>query len=84
MANKGNTTLSIGKSADFGVMHNPDAPRARTRTRGMPYGDINNIPLTVIPRARVRESFSNISKPLNLPCEVINLNFLACCNLATT
>ena len=33
MANKENTTLGIGKSADFGVMHNPDASRARTRTR---------------------------------------------------
>ena len=33
-------------------------PRARTRTRGVSYGDINNIPLVVIlraiPRARVR------------------------------
>ena len=57
MANKENTTLGIGKSADFGVMHNPDASRARTRTRGMSYGDINNIPLTVMPRTRahVRE-----------------------------
>ena len=52
MANKENTTLGIGKSADFGVMHNPQPSRARTRTRGMSYGDINNIPLTVIPRAR--------------------------------
>ena len=33
MANKEKTTLGIGKSADFGVMHNPDASRARTRTR---------------------------------------------------
>ena len=42
----------IGKNADSGVMHNPQPSRARTRTRGMSYGDINNIPLTVIPRAR--------------------------------
>ena len=50
MANK-NTDPGIGKLADFGVMHSPDASRARTRTRGMSYGDINNIPLSVIPRA---------------------------------
>ena len=57
MANKENSTPDIGKSADFGVMHNPQPTRARTRVRGMSYGDINNIPLTVIPRARahVRE-----------------------------
>ena len=62
MANKENTTLGIGKSADFGVMHNPDASRARTR--GMSYGDINNIPLTVIPRARahVREDAATRSE----------------------
>ena len=36
-----------------GLLLNPiSVPRARTRTRGMSYGDINNIPLTVIPRAR--------------------------------
>ena len=57
MANKKNTTPGIGESADSGVMHNPQPSRARTRTRGMSYGDINNIPLTVMPRARahVRE-----------------------------
>ena len=33
IANKENTTLGIGKSADFGVMHNPDASRARTHAR---------------------------------------------------
>ena len=33
----------IGKNADSGVMHNPQPSRARTRTRGMSYGDINNI-----------------------------------------
>ena len=41
----------IGKNADSGVMHNPQPSRARTRTRGMSYGDINNIPVSVIPRA---------------------------------
>ena len=56
MANR-NTNPGIGESTDSGVMHNPQPSRARTRTRGMSYGDINNIPLTVIPRARahVRE-----------------------------
>ena len=42
----------IGKNADSGVMHNPQPSRARTRTRGMSYGDINNIPLSAISRAR--------------------------------
>jgi len=42
----------IGKNADSGVMHTPQPSRARTRTRGMSYGDINNIPLSAIPRAR--------------------------------
>ena len=51
MANKKNTTPGIGESADSGVMHNPQPSRARTRTRGMSYGDINNNPLSVIPRA---------------------------------
>ena len=32
MANR-NTNPGIGKSVDSGVMHNPDASRARTRTR---------------------------------------------------
>ena len=41
MANK-NTNPGIGKAAGSGVMHSPDASRARTRTRGMSYGDINN------------------------------------------
>ena len=48
MANK-NTNPGGGKNADSGVMHNPQPSRARTR--GMSYGDINNIPLSVIPRA---------------------------------
>ena len=53
MATK-NTNPGGGKSADSGVMNNPDASRAHTRTRGMSYGDINNIPLVVIPRACAR------------------------------
>jgi len=40
MAN-GNTNPGIGKNADSGVMHNPQPSRARTRARGMSYGDIN-------------------------------------------
>ena len=54
MANR-NTNPGISESTDSGVKHNPQPLRARTR--GMSYGDINNIPLTVIPRARahVRE-----------------------------
>ena len=48
MANK-NTNPGGGKTADSRVMHNPQPSRARTR--GMSYGDINNIPLSVIPRA---------------------------------
>ena len=51
MANKKNTPPGIGESADSGVMHNHQPSRARTRTRGMSYGDITNIPLSVIPRA---------------------------------
>jgi len=36
---KRNTNPGIGKSADFGVKHNPQPSHARTRTRGMSYGD---------------------------------------------
>ena len=43
MANKKETATGIGKNADPGVMHNPQSSRARTRTRGRSYGDINNI-----------------------------------------
>jgi len=50
MANR-NTNPGIGETTDSGVMHNPQPSRARTRTRGMSYGDINNIPLSAIPRA---------------------------------
>ncbi len=52
---KRNTNPGIGKNANPRVMHNPQPSRARTRTRGMSYGDINNIPLSVIPRAHARE-----------------------------
>ena len=48
MANK-NTNPGGGKNANPRVMHNPQPSRARTR--GMSYGDIDNIPLSVIPRA---------------------------------
>ena len=41
---KRNTNPGIGESVDSGVMHNPQPSRARTRTRGMSYGEINNIP----------------------------------------
>ena len=56
MANR-NTDPGIGKLAVPEVMNSADTSRARTRTRGMSYGDINNIPLVVIPRAcaHVRE-----------------------------
>ena len=50
MANK-NTNPGIGKVAVPEVMNSADSSRVRTRTRGMSYGDINNIPLVVIPRA---------------------------------
>jgi len=50
MANR-NTSPGIGENANPGVMHNPQPARAHTRARGMSYGDINNIPLSVIPRA---------------------------------
>ena len=62
MANK-NTNPGIGKAAVPGVMNNPDTSRARTRTRGMSYGDINNIPLVVIPRACAHAREEN-AKPL--------------------
>ena len=50
LANK-NTNPGGGKNADSGVVHNPQSSRAHTRTRGMSYGAINNIPLSAIPRA---------------------------------
>ena len=58
-----NTDPGIGKTAGSGVMHTPHASRARTRTRGMSYGDINNIPLVVIPRACAHAREEN-AKPL--------------------
>ena len=65
MANR-NTNPGIGESVDSGVMHNPQPSRARTRTRGMSYGDINNIPLTVIPSvcAHAREENGKPSEVL--------------------
>ena len=36
---KRNTNPGIGESVDSGVMHNPQPSHARTRTRGMSYGD---------------------------------------------
>ena len=45
MAN-GNTNPGIGENADSGVVHNPQPSRARTR--GMSYGDINNIPFPFV------------------------------------
>ena len=50
MANR-NTNPGGSKTAVPGVVHSPQSSRAYTRTRGMSYGDINNIPLSVIPRA---------------------------------
>ena len=38
---KRNTNPGIGETTDSGVMHNPQPSRARTRARGMSYGDIN-------------------------------------------
>ena len=49
-----NTPPGIGKNAAPGVINNPDASRAHTRTRGKTYGDIN-IPVLDLPRACARE-----------------------------
>ena len=59
MANR-NTNPGIGKVADSGVTNNPSASRAHTRTRGMSYGNINNIPLVVIPRACAHAREENV------------------------
>ena len=53
MANK-HTNPGIGKSADFGVMHNPDASRARTHARVVRPTGILNESLIDIPGARAR------------------------------
>ena len=58
MANK-NTNPGGSKTAVPGVVHSPQSSRAYTRTRGMSYGDINNIPLSVIPRAYARAREEN-------------------------
>ena len=64
MANKENTTLGIGKSVDAGVMHNPDASRARTHARVVRPTGILKESLLDLPgaRARVREEGTPRSK----------------------
>ena len=55
MANKENSTPDIGKSADFGVMHNPQPSRARTHTRVVsPTGILKESLLDLSRRARTR------------------------------
>ena len=55
MANKKNTTPGIGESADSGVMHNPDASRARTHSRVVrPTGILKESLLDLSRRARTR------------------------------
>ena len=44
-------TRTRGFSSANMLSHSSQPSRARTRTRGMSYGDINNIPLSAIPRA---------------------------------
>jgi hypothetical protein len=63
MANKENTTLGIGKSADFGVMHNPQPSRARTHARVVRPTGILKESLTDLPgaRARVREESADFT-----------------------
>ena len=51
MAKKKNTTPGIGESVDSGVMHNPDASRARTRTHEVDRRDIKDIPCSQTARA---------------------------------
>ena len=53
MANK-NTNPGIGESVDSGVMHNPDASRARTRTHEVDRRDIKDIPCSQTARACTR------------------------------
>ena len=54
MANK-NTNPGGGKTADSGVMHNPDASRAHTRTRVVSPTGILKESLEVLPGAHARE-----------------------------
>jgi hypothetical protein len=62
MANK-NTNPGIGKSADFGVMHNPQPSRARTHARVVRPTGILKESLTDLPgaRARVREESADFT-----------------------
>ena len=62
MANR-NTNPGIGKSADFGVMHNPDASRARTHARVIRPTGILKESLLDLPgaRARVREESADFT-----------------------
>ena len=63
MANKENTALGIGKSADSGVMHNPQPSRARTHARVVRPTGILKESLTDLPgaRARVREESADFT-----------------------
>ena len=65
MANR-NTNPGIGKSADLGVMHNPDASRARTHAwldkRKRVYILIITYPQTTRTRVRTREAGSDRSR----------------------
>jgi len=54
MANKKNTTPSIGESADSGVMHNPQPSRARTHACVVDRRDIKDIPCSQTARACAR------------------------------
>ena len=54
MANK-NTNPGIGKTADSGVMHNPQSSRAHTRTRVVSPTGILKESLTVLPGVHARE-----------------------------
>ena len=63
MANKENTTLGIGKSADFGVMHSPQPSRARTHAHVVRPTGILKESLLDLPgaRARVREESADFT-----------------------
>ena len=60
---KRNTNPGIGKSADFGVMHNPQPSRARTHARVVRPTGILKESLTDLPgaRARVREESADFT-----------------------
>ena len=63
MANKENATPDIGKSADFGAMHNPQPSRARTHARAIRPTGILKESLLDLPgaRARVREESADFT-----------------------